>query len=265
MCNPIIQTIRDDFNFVRSDIADLKKCQLQYFTLSITGTAAILSISNYFISLEQINYFVPLTPLLIALPCWWIFFDKAHTISRNIGYVQVLEEILIDNKKAGNYYFGFENALRKLRNNGEDKTIKIIKPTLEKKCIFELFKFNKHRFRYWTLNWIVFTFLSYLCCTFSWIILYRHHSSCLFSSENTFQLFILFISSFFVLVTSIYTLFIVKKLVFGEYSYNSYYKIWKLILKSMDNSHLEDNIQNEIKKETFISLMPIIKNSEENN
>lgn len=66
--NPIEQTIRNYFNLLRSDITELKKCQLQYFGLSITATSAILNKSNYFNDVNNINYLIRLIPLLIVIP-----------------------------------------------------------------------------------------------------------------------------------------------------------------------------------------------------
>jgi hypothetical protein len=35
-------------------------------------------------------------PLVVLIPCWWGFFDKAKTITRIVGYIRILEGILLD-------------------------------------------------------------------------------------------------------------------------------------------------------------------------
>ena len=79
-----------EISALRQDLQDLKRCQLQYFTLTLTGTGAILGLAAIFS--ESFRGLALLAPLCVILPNWVIFFDKATTITRIVGYQRALEE-----------------------------------------------------------------------------------------------------------------------------------------------------------------------------
>ncbi|MCF8057247.1 MAG: hypothetical protein K9K37_11500 [Desulfocapsa sp.] len=76
-----ISVLQEEQRILRSELTQLKGCQIQYFTLSITGTAAFFGLAA--MSSENAILGVAfLSSLAIILPCWWIFFDKTNTITR---------------------------------------------------------------------------------------------------------------------------------------------------------------------------------------
>jgi hypothetical protein len=107
-----------DFKLVRQELRELKSCQITFLSISITATALILSVSNKFLSADGnglIPSFVFLTPLVILIPAGIVFFDKAVTISRAVGYIRILEA-LKTKKISSDNYCGFENSLGLWRN-----------------------------------------------------------------------------------------------------------------------------------------------------
>lgn len=109
-----------DFKLVREELRELKTCQITFLSISITATALILSVSNKFQSTDASNIphipsFVFLTPLIILIPAGIVFFDKAVTISRAVGYVRILEALKMEKASTDNYC-GFENSLGLWRN-----------------------------------------------------------------------------------------------------------------------------------------------------
>jgi hypothetical protein len=112
--------LETEYATVRTELRELKSCQLTYLTVSITATALILSLlgkisapsdgSGYDSMLLVIALIAPLAPLAILIPAGIIFFDKSITISRAIGYCRVIEWLWLE-RINGIRIVGFENAL----------------------------------------------------------------------------------------------------------------------------------------------------------
>lgn len=82
---------------LRDELNNLKQCQLQYFTFSLTATGIILGLIAKF---DSANFpsILFLLPLTVLLPSWLVFFDKAKTITRIQAYYRILETLIIDSK-----------------------------------------------------------------------------------------------------------------------------------------------------------------------
>ena len=124
-----LSIIRADLDAVRGDLRELKKCQVQYFILSVGATAALLGLGT------ATERFVPgqiilLAPLAVVLPCWLIFFDKATTITRNVGYARVLELLVAGQGSGPKTHLGFERSLAKYRKAENKAEIPLTKPKL---------------------------------------------------------------------------------------------------------------------------------------
>lgn len=139
--NPLL--VEKELELLKEELRALKECQTRYVGLAVTSTGIIFAyllsgikyvvqcngtqyneISSTFLSIDPVF----LTPLIIILPVCCIFFDKATTISRVVGYYQILEGFSLkkyDLKK----FIGWENSLSLLRENGRDREKKI-------KCVF---------------------------------------------------------------------------------------------------------------------------------
>jgi hypothetical protein len=136
----------------------------------VTATGLLLGITQAF----SVNYgFLFLTPLVFLLPSWSIFFDKAKTITRIVGYQRIVEKLLLGTCHVK--YQGWENALSKFRDNEEyEPQIKgrIIKQLNDEKIAKQKqmtkqgMNFNKRGYflsDYWMHVYFVFLWLSLLC------------------------------------------------------------------------------------------------------
>jgi len=124
----ITDVIINELNNLREELHNLKNCQFLFLRLSVTSTATIIGALIALEAKVKINnpYFslAFLSPLIIIVPCWLIFLDKAITISRIVGYYRILERVLIQivtndssyTTAQGYRYIGWENALREFRN-----------------------------------------------------------------------------------------------------------------------------------------------------
>jgi len=97
---------------LKTELQTLKHCQVQYFAITITATGAVLGLAEK-LGAGPGGGLIYLAPLVIILPCWTIFFDKATTITRIVGYSRILEHLLAG--QCALSYIGWENALREFR------------------------------------------------------------------------------------------------------------------------------------------------------
>lgn len=165
------QLMKEELNKLREELKSLKECQTHYIALSVASVSAIFS--YFFQNSGGVIRFIPdiqtdikinsiyLIPLVIILPVSCIFFNKATTISRIVGYYQLLEDFCLEKNKEG--YIGWENSLRNLREYGRDRE-KLIKqyfgpiklwehlsPISKIEYFFRIFGFNMeplHRTKY---------------------------------------------------------------------------------------------------------------------
>jgi len=180
-----------------------------------------------FSSLQSQPYFQAiafLAPLIIILPCWWIFFDKATTITRIVGYYRVLEQIIKEYPNRNNWFIGYETALalyRKQDDSGLHTKAQYLKFKNDKIKKFSSDSQRGIRHKYWLINWCTFGGLSLFCCITS-LTFYKG----LFSWNNT-PILIGIVLLIWSAISTFETLRAVNK---GKYSYNENTLFWKFIL-----------------------------------
>jgi len=155
----IIKLAEKEHAFLRNELLHLKDCQVKFLTFSVTATAIILGIigrSNLIFPTGP--KFLPgemwLIPLAVLLPAWWIFFDKATTITRIVGYFRWLEKIILEKHSSVNF-LGWENALKKFREQNTKEKINIGE-------MVKILRFGTTH-RYWVITYYIFFFLSLVC------------------------------------------------------------------------------------------------------
>ena len=220
---------------LREELHNLKKCQVQFLTFAVTATGAILGIGakigqNHPVSMDTFYLF----PLIILIPAWWIFFDKATTITRIVGYYRVLEQAILRPHSVKGF-IGWERALVESR----EKQRKHYKPEHYKPedRILGFFKMLVllTTQRYWSLTYYTFCVLSVLCILGS-----------IFSppapqdilavfakiQDNTH----LFIAALAVAISSVYNIRVVWMLSWGKRSYEYNEQIWRDVLRAEKES-----------------------------
>lgn len=97
---------------LREELRGLKNCQVTFVTFAVTTAGAVLGLGSGIQGLPKA--IVYLAPLLVLLPTWLIFFDKATSINRIVGYVRIIETVLLQPERLKTFP-GWENALAKYR------------------------------------------------------------------------------------------------------------------------------------------------------
>jgi hypothetical protein len=172
-----LSILQGEQQMLRTELNQLKGCQLQYFTLSVTGSAALFGLAATrsdagFLSVAF------LAPLAIVLPCWWIFFDKATTITRIVGYYRVIERMLGEHPKLKTPYIGYERALALYRKeeDGDGRRRMEACPVVQQLRMLHKSGSNDKtaaatppeiRHRYWQINFWTYSALSFFCCVLS--------------------------------------------------------------------------------------------------
>ena len=184
-----INMLQNEKSALRSELVSLKNCQITFLTYTVTGTGALLGLAitlgnSSTLSFPLLGAFY-LIPLTIILPFWWIFFDKATTITRIVGYYRILEELILDPDHHA-AFIGWENSLADFRKqyNAHDKKPIVVEKfspflwlknqvsqmKLTASNLFKLLLLQTSQ-RYWMLTYYTFVSLSILSFSVSLISL----------------------------------------------------------------------------------------------
>jgi len=216
------QICEREWNAIRAEMKDLKGCQVTFISLAVTATGAILTFANFYRGKSGIAYLIP---LVIIIPCWWIFFDKATTLTRHVGYCRVIEPI-IAGVSFPVEFVGWEDALRKFREVEGGK-----KPSLTGnfniiRFLWE-FRLSQHTQRYWILVNYVFAALCFASLSFAARSLYLSGGMQSLTINSAVQV----LSLGLILYSLNWNSRAVRNLVCGDNSYDRNEAIWKDILK----------------------------------
>lgn len=231
------ELIKTEQSLLRAELQELKRCQLQYFTTSVAGTGIIFGLLD---KLGNGNEMFFLAPLMILLPCWWTFFDKATTITRLVGYSVYLEQQITAKFPK---YVGYGNALKEFRRREDERKTLLTRHRRDrrwKSFASHPVKFVRHRLRcswralwntlklvtlrtrhrYWVINWYTYFGLALVCCSIP-ILKFRIYPLP-FRIEKT----PLWAALGMTILSSIYTLNVVYHLTRGRYSYERVSSFW---------------------------------------
>jgi len=198
---------------LRDELNNLKKCQVTFLSFAITATSAILGligIANLHKIEDESIFF--LVPLLLLIPFWWIFFDKAVTITRIVGYYRILESLILGTKTSHDF-IGWENALAKFRRDRSLHEANIPEDSAREKT-------NPRAKSYWISGYLIFFSLSAVCLGLPWVF----HTLC------GKELIIFIITGVAFLISAVSNFIVFWKLTSGSYSYTRNEKIWEKIL-----------------------------------
>jgi hypothetical protein len=227
---------------LRQELNHLKNCQMTVLTASFTSTGVIFGLMRLNPD-EPVNPIAYLLPLVVILPSFWIFLDKARTITRIVGYYRILEEI-VSHIHIPTYFLGWENSLENFRNSWRDhhQTLKKTKKQSIMKSVINVCKVaipgSPHG--YWTIAYYTFSSLSALCIILAIITLQNpinmpeansHGMKGLIVLPSWLEWRIIYIASLFVAISLYRNFVLICRLTFGRYTYDNNYQIWKNILK----------------------------------
>jgi hypothetical protein len=158
------------FHDLRNELGHLKTCQTTVFLIGITGSGIFLGL----VGLKGFETYLSvllLMPLVILLPLWIIFYDKARTISRIVGFLRVQEILALENSEDG--LKGWESSMSeywKIRDQYDDhKYDRIfeaeIKSRRNENDQEENYKIREKLFNstYWMTIYVLFFTFSMIC------------------------------------------------------------------------------------------------------
>jgi len=214
---------------LREELLALKHCQISFLTQSVAATGLLLGMGTGLELLKQhplVQGMLFLVPLVFLLPAWWVFFDKATTITRIVGYYRILESLILGQLLADKYV-GWENALRRFRDSQEklgtepDPELAAIREKAKKDGRHVSVWRTSHR--YWLIAYVTFFLLSLLCSLAGLIF-------AALKDQRWYLIVLALIASAAFLVTAIKNLGTHKQLIGGVHSYNTNEEIWRKIL-----------------------------------
>lgn len=194
---------------LREELNNLKSCQVTFFTTTVTATGLILTVAAKISPpTTSLGYLLPLT---ILIPSCVIFFDKAQSISRIVGYYRILEKFIIKDN-CDWHFIGWESALKLFRS--QDRKI-ICKD-----------KGRSSPGWYLLLIYFCYLFLALFCIILYLLTQYPNLSLANFYRKVGSDYIFIVISLIF-LVSYIYNSIILFKLTSGNYSYDCNELVWK--------------------------------------
>lgn len=218
-----------EYKEIKSDLRDLKICQRQYFFVSVSGSGAILALARYS---EDYAGFVMLAALILVLPCWRMFFDKASSVTRTTGYILYLESQM----RSGNSVFvGYEHAVmefRKLDDSGKFDNLPIFTdPTMPQKG---------HRHGYWAINFWTYMLICVACLVSA--AEWASFSSVSIAIDNQllfwYSFVVALVAFFWIAITTLYSYKVLRR---GKHSYIGMHQSWNEVLDfesgGLKNSH----------------------------
>jgi hypothetical protein len=76
------------YSTIRDEILEQKKCQFQLFSVSVAVTSAILA----YAAGAHLGRLVYIAPMLINVISLWMVLEKAISVQRKVGYLQLIEQ-----------------------------------------------------------------------------------------------------------------------------------------------------------------------------
>lgn len=204
-------------DLLKTELQALKHCQVQYFSFAITATGVIFGLAEK-IPEKTAAGLVYLIPLLLVIPLWSIFFDKASSITRIVGYMRILEALLVGDTRFR--YQGWENALRDFRK--ADKPHHLLADPFVMLwhafcALWPLLNFRRMH-RYWAINWLSF-------CGLGICSLYMAR---LRGADPR----ILYLFALFFVAACVHNADVLWTLIGGKSSYDKREKLWQAVLKA---------------------------------
>jgi hypothetical protein len=214
-----------EWQSLRSEEEFLKRCQLQYFLFSITVVGLFVGLSHLEVpGMQPViseHSWVFLTPLIITIPCWWIFFDKCKTIARLVAYLRVLEALaLSDDREFLKLYLGWETSMGLFRDKfskGMERNPNVHPHIPIEKRPWKILTFDTDH-KYWVAHYYCFLFVSLICLIIAW--------KTITTDPTTYILSLLV-----VLANAVVTFKMLERLLFGQDSHNAHEKEWWTLLR----------------------------------
>lgn len=210
---------------LRKELEVLRNQQITFLTTSIAATGLLLSVASALGSKPDVGVAF-IFPLIILLPSWWIFFDKATVIARIVGYYRILERLILKHCEVTNIT-GWENAIGELRKGITHREVDF--PKRDKGFLFsQLIEMLLLRtgHRYWVLCYYIFLTLSGSCLAVSWFLILSVSSLVVKPSSY----FVMLVSTVLFLISAVSNMLIMWQLIYGRQSYDYYEHCWAQVL-----------------------------------
>lgn len=258
-----------EMDILRKELQGLKECQIKLLSTAPVATGFLIGLPQMVAKGSDVDlplHLCALLPLLVLLPAWWTFFDKARTITRIVGYYRVLEATVRGDFNP-KWFPGWERALevfRRLRKPGNN--VNPLKPVFEKyPCIWnELTRDEEvalcafrpsppnakalslpdrwvnrgrrivkvlllhERQRYWLIAYSMFFWLSVLVVGLSAYLLQSSHNC------SSVQWWVIGVTAGIVLYTAFMNAGSLSALMWGENSYLANQLTWLWLLNDSD-------------------------------
>jgi hypothetical protein len=225
----LLTLVKEEKALLRTELQVLKECQIKFLTGAVVSAGVILGFPGVSEHGNNLNPDAYLVPLVILLPSWWGFFDKAKTITRIVGYFRILELIaLVPPGGLSNditRFLAWENSVSEYRQWERTALLKSINYGAKPRPL-EVIKavFLVPSQRYWSLANYTYATLCALCLIISFARLWE--------TSNMYSLaaLLMLAAAWAFGYTLIWNTSIWWELMWGRHSYRATEAYWRHIL-----------------------------------
>ena len=225
--DPRIEACKAERMFLRSELHDLKNCQVTFLTYSVTATGLLFGLLAKSGDPPLASGAVPLFPLVVLVPFWWIFFDKATTVSRIVGYTRILEDCIAGRRNPDTLP-GWESALALQRADDKwpTRASGFTQPPKLRSALRQLSLRTPNK--YWMLAYYTFGGLSVLC-----LLLSMAHGKWHILAGGPWWWWAAVLGT---LASLGFTFGRIWSLIFGSNSYEYWYRYWNDLISGTESN-----------------------------
>lgn len=226
----ILSLVKEEKVLLRAELQVLKECQIKFLTGAIVSAGVILGLPGASGQSAHLSPDAYLVPLVILLPAWWGFFDKAKTITRIVGYFRILELVALvqagEACKDISRFLAWENSVSEYRRWERGRLLQK-KDYGEKPRLGEVAKaiVLAQSQRYWSLANYTYATLCALCLLISAAKLWP-------LNPNSLPSLLWLASAFAFAYTLSWNTAIWYTLMWGRHSYKATEAYWRRILNA---------------------------------
>jgi len=160
----ILEFRKSLFHDLRDELGTLKSCQTTMLLFASAGAGLFIGlVRSDFTDIG--HFYLFLLPLVFLLPLWLIFYEKARTIARIVGFLRVQEKLYVSESSLA--LIGWESAMQdywKKKHIWDDRKFDILFPK-------EDYKRKTLTSIYWVTVYLTFFFITSTCLILSGTLL----------------------------------------------------------------------------------------------
>ncbi len=243
MQTPDASAILAEMGSLREELRDLKSFQFRLISVAGVATGFLLGLPRLWLEFRVAGPPSPLLwllPLVVITPSWWLFFDKARTVTRIVGYYRNLEAFQRGALRPKQMP-GWETALGDFRAHQHEIAKRILTREAKERAKLGWWKrasaisldtvkaaFLVNIQRYWIISYLTFLVLTVLCLVFPTQVIWAARAN--LTPELKSTMWVLVLSAIASMYSAFFNAVVLYTLAKGRNSYDFLTEVWRHVL-----------------------------------